>query len=209
MPLPLAIAGAPTLLSYVLLNRLDPNASAFPDEASQVFRDGAGGLPGNTDSSQACFRINNTEVIWASAVVQACNEPVAPTVTDALCGLDARFESTPQQACAGIAQIDTLASIYQPDPDTNDYNVYTDYTGSGRRVITIPIVDTLSSTGGMTVLGFRQFFLVPNPGAFNIAPSDQSGRFAAMYIGSVSPVKQGRFDGCQQSAGPGKVVLHQ
>lgn len=209
VPLPLAIAGAPTLLSYVLLNRLDPNASAFPDEASQVFRDGAGGLPGNTDSSQACFRINNTEVIWASAVVQACNEPVAPTVTDALCGLDARFESTPQQACAGIAQIDTLASIYQPDPDTNDYNVYTDYTGSGRRVITIPIVDTLSSTGGMTVLGFRQFFLVPNPGAFNIAPSDQSGRFAAMYIGSVSPVKQGRFDGCQQSAGPGKVVLHQ
>ena len=34
-------------------------------------------------------------------------------------------------------------------------------------------------------------------------------RYAAMYIGSVMPVSQGRFSGCQQTAGPGKVVLHQ
>jgi len=42
-----------------------------------------------------------------------------------------------------------------------------------------------------------------------VIPADPNGRFLAIYIGSVAPVKQGRFDGCQQTAGPGKVVLHQ
>ncbi len=57
----------------------------------------------------------------------------------------------------------------------------------------------------MTVIGFRQFLL--NWRVIN--PADLNGRFLAIYIGSVAPVKQGRFDGCQQTAGPGKVVLHQ
>ena len=61
----------------------------------------------------------------------------------------------------------------------------------------------------MMVLGFRQFLVDPNPDATNINPTDQNGRFVALYIGSVAPVKQGRFDGCTQAAGPGKVVLHQ
>jgi len=204
------LAGASQAVSYVLLNRFDTSAAVFPAEDSQVFRDGAGGLPGNTNSDQACFRVNNSEVIWASAVVGACNAVnVAPTVTDALCGLDTRFESTPQPACSSITSVDTLAASYQPDPDTNDYDVYTDYTGNGRRIITIPIVDGISASGSMTVLGFRQFLVLPNQTAANIAPGDQYGRFIAMYIGSAAPVKQGRFDGCQQSAGPGKVVLHQ
>lgn len=204
------LAGASQAVSYVLLNRFDMNAVVFPAEDSQAFRDGAGGLPGNTNSDQACFRINNTEVIWASAVVTSCSAAqVAPTVTDTLCGLDTRFESAPQADCTNITSVDTLATIYQPDPDTNDYDVYTDYTGNGRRIITIPIVDALSASGPMTVLGFRQFLVIPTQGAFNINPGDQYGRFVAMYIGSVAPVKQGRFDGCQQTAGPGKVVLHQ
>jgi hypothetical protein len=42
-----------------------------------------------------------------------------------------------------------------------------------------------------------------------LSPDDQYGRFIGMYIGSVAPVKQGRFDGCTQTAGPGKVILHQ
>ena len=49
----------------------------------------------------------------------------------------------------------------------------------------------------------------PAEGGTAINPDDPNGRFVAMYIGSVAPVKQGRFDGCQQAAGPGKVVLHQ
>ncbi len=61
----------------------------------------------------------------------------------------------------------------------------------------------------MTVLGFRQFLLEPNSGATDITTGDVYGRFFGMYIGSVAPVPQGRFDGCSISAGPGKVVLHQ
>lgn len=207
---PPLLAGATAGVSYVLLNRFNANSVAFPDEMSQAFQDGAGGLPGNTDSMLACFTINNTEVIWPDATVNACNATaVAPLVTAALCGLDARFESTPQAACAGIPSIDTLASIYQPDTDVNNYPVYTDYIGDGRRIITIPIVDMLSSTGNMTVLGFRQFLVEPDQDATNLNPGDQYGRFVALYIGSVAPVKQGSFQGCQQPAGPGKVVLHQ
>jgi Flp pilus assembly protein TadG len=206
---PPVLAGATQLLSYVLLNRLDANALVFPDESSQAYRDGAGGLPGSSNSAQACFRVNNTETLWVNATVNACNASVASVVTDALCGLDSRFESATPTGCGGIVGIDTLSTVYQPDTDGNDHDVYTDYTGDGRRILTIPIVDTVSSGANMTVLGFRQFLLIPNQGALNINPADMFGRFVAMYIGSVAPIAQGRFDGCQQTAGPGKVVLHQ
>ena len=217
IPPPAPLPGSSQLISYLLLNRFDPNSVAFPDEGSQAFQDGAGGLPGNmssaacpTGQSCACFRINNAETIWPSAIVNSCGaSQVAPVVTDALCGVDARFESTPSTACGGIQSIDTLSSIYQPDTDPNDYDTYTDYTGNGRRLVTVPIVDTLNGAGSMTVLGFRQFLLIPNQGEFNINPGDPFGRFIAMYVGTVAPVPQGRFDGCQQTAGPGKVVLHQ
>jgi len=92
-PVPAPLAGAAQVLSYVLLNRLDPNAVTFPDEGSQSFRDAAGGLPGNTNSAVACFTINNTELIWVNAAPVACSAAApAPVVTDALCGLDSRFE---------------------------------------------------------------------------------------------------------------------
>jgi Flp pilus assembly protein TadG len=209
-PVPAPLAGAAQVLDYVLLNRLDPNAVTFPDEGSQVFRDAAGGLPGSTNSAIACFVINNTEVIWVDAAPVACSAAApAPVVTDALCGLDARFEVSTNPACQAIVSFDVLSTIYAADTDLNTYTAYTDYTGDGRRIITIPIVDALSSTGNMTVLGFRQFLVMPAEGGTAINPDDPNGRFVAMYIGSVAPVKQGRFDGCQQTAGPGKVVLHQ
>ncbi len=206
---PPLLAGASQLLSYVLLNRFDQAAVVLPDESSQAFRDGAAGLPGNANSAQACFRVNNPEPIWPSATVNACNARVTATVIDALCGLDTRFESATPTACANIVAIDSLSTTYQPDTDGSDHDVYSDYTGNGRRIITIPIVDTVSGSAPMTVLGFRQFLVIPNQGALSIDPADTFGRFVAMYIGSVAPVKQGRFDGCQQAAGPGKVVLHQ
>jgi hypothetical protein len=158
----------------------------------------------------ACFRIGNAETIWVNAAVNQCSaNQVASVVTNALCGLDARFESTPARACSGIASIDDLSVIYPADTDLNDYDVYTDYGGSGQRLITIPIVDLVSGSAPMTVLGFRQFLLIPGQGTTALNPADPFGRFVAMYAGSVAPVKQGRFDGCQISAGPGKVVLHQ
>jgi Flp pilus assembly protein TadG len=209
-PVPAPLAGASQELSYVLLNRLDPNAVVYPDETSQIFRDAAGGLPGSTNSAIACFVINNTEVIWADAAPVACSAAApAPVVTDALCGLDSRFEVPTNPACQAIVGFDVLSTVYPADTDLNTYTTYTDYTGDGRRIITIPIVDTLSATANMTVLAFRQFLVMPAEGGTAINPDDPNGRFVAMYIGSVAPVKQGRFDGCQQAAGPGKVILHQ
>ena len=216
-PAPAPLPGAAQLVSYLLLNRFDPGATLFTDEASQAFQDGAGGLPGATSNaacpagqSCACFRVNNTETIWASATVASCGVASVPAViTASVCGLDARFESSPQTACNAIPSIGTLSGIYAPDTDTNDYDTYSDYTGQGRRVITIPIVDTLAAAGAMTILGFRQFLLIPAQGTAYLNPGDPYGRFVALYIGSAVPIAQGRFDGCQQAAGPGKVVLHQ
>ncbi len=209
-PVPPPLAGAAQELSYLLLNRLDPNATVYPGETSQIFRDGAGGLPGSTNAAIACFVINNTEVIWANAAPVACSAAApAAVVTDALCGLDSRFEVSANPACQAIVGFDVLSTVYPADTDLNTYTTYTDYTGDGRRIITIPIVDALSPTANMTVLAFRQFLVMPAQGGTAINPDDPNGRFVAMYIGSVAPVKQGRFDGCQQTAGPGKVVLHQ
>ncbi len=208
-PAPPLLGGASQRLYYVLINRLDPTDTVFPEETSQAFRDAAGGMPGNTNTAQACFRVANTETIWVDAAVNRCGVTVAPVITAALCGLDARFETVTSSSCANITGIDTLASIYPADTDANDYTVYTDYAGNGRRIITIPIVDSLATTTSMTVLGFRQFLLMPNLGDPDILPGDTAGRFVGMYIGSVAPLKQGRFDGCTQTAGPGKVVLHQ
>ena len=209
-PAPPILTGATQELNYVLLNRLDPNAVVFPSEDSQLFRAAAGGLPGNTNSAVACFFVNNPELIWVNAAPVACSAATpAADVTDALCGLDTRFEVPTNGACTAITGFDTLSTAYAPDTDLNTYTTYTDYTGDGRRIITIPIVDAISATANMTVLGFRQFLVMPDSGATAISPSDQYGRFIGMYIGSVAPVKQGRFDGCTQTAGPGKVILHQ
>ncbi len=204
LPGPTVLTGATQQLNYLLLNRLDPNATVYPDEASQVFRDLAGGLPGNTNGAISCFTVNQPEVLWASAVVNPCSaRRLAPTVTNALCGLDTRLDPVTPTSCESIPGVDTLWPVYSPDPDTNAYTAYTDYTGNGRRIITIPIVDTLSAAGSMNVLGFRQFLVSAS------AVTDPFGRFIAMYIGTVAPIKQGNFQSCSLSAGPGKVVLHQ
>ena len=106
--------------------------------------------------------------------------------------------------------MDTLSSSYQPDLDVTDQDDYTAYTGTGRRLITVPIVDALNAGGAMTVLGFRQFLVEPTQGLAANDPGDTNGRFSALYVGVVAPVKQGRFDGgCGITSGPGKVVLHQ
>jgi Flp pilus assembly protein TadG len=206
---PTILPGATLNIPYVLLNRLDPNATLFPDETAQSFRYSAAGMPGSANTAQACFRVNNVESIWVNAPVNRCGAAISSVVTAELCGLDTRFESTTQTACAAIPGIDTLSTIYQPDSDITFDDLYTDYTGNGRRILTVAVVDSTTTTATMTVLGFRQFLLMPNQNATNINASDASGRFIGMYIGSVAPVPQGRFDGCTQTAGPGKVVLHQ
>jgi hypothetical protein len=208
-PPPPILAGASAELFYVLLNRLNPNNTVFPDETSQAYQDAAGGLPSSTSTAQACFMVNNTESIWVDATVNRCGVTVAPVITAALCGLDARFESAQPSSCSNVVNIDTLSTIYPPDNDVNTYTVYTDYAGNGRRIFTVPIVDSIANTTSMTVLGYREFLLLPNSGDTDLVPGDTAGRFLGMYIGSVAPISAGRFDGCTQTAGPGKVVLHQ
>jgi hypothetical protein len=127
-----------------------------------------------------------------------------------MCGIYSRLATDVPTACEGlVTDIDTLATAYQPDADLTDIADYSTYVGNARRVITVPIVDTLSPGGPMTVLGFRQFLVNPDQNGVNITPTDQDGRFNALYIGNPVPLKQGRFDGgCDLPSGPGKVVLH-
>ncbi len=210
VPVPSGLAGAPARLPYVLLNRLSSSTAVFTDENSQQFRIGGNGLPANTDSTQACFMINNAETIWANAIPAACAvNRVASLVTSGVCGLTSRFEVTPPTACQGIPDIETLSGLYNPDSDISSIDTYASYSGNGRRVITIPIVDVLNPLGSMTVLGFRQFLVEPDPSGVDVNPADTNGRFIVLYVGSSVPMKQGRIEGCQISAGPGKVVLHQ
>jgi Flp pilus assembly protein TadG len=208
-PVATGLAGAPAVVSYLLLNRLDLNPTVFTDEQSQLFRIGAQGLPGSTLASQGCFTVNNPEQLWATAAPGRCGAATAPaSVVSLLCGMTTRFESTLPTQCANIAEVDTISSLYTPDTDTTDLDDYTQYLGTGRRVITVPIVDTLNASGSMIVLGFRQFLVEPNQSAADITPNDNYGRFVGLYIGSVVPIRQGSLSGCQQTAGPGKVVLH-
>ena len=206
---PAALAGATVSIPYLLLNRYDQTATVLPAEDSQSFRYAAAGMPGNTNTAQACFRVNNTESIWVNAPVNRCGAAPSAIVTAALCGLDTRFETTTPTNCSTVTQIDTLSTIYQPDSDVTFDDIYTDYTGNNRRILTVEVVDSFASTTTMTVLGFRQFLIMPAQNAADINTADASSRFVAMYIGSVAPIQQGRFDGCTQTAGPGKVVLHQ
>ena len=206
---PAVLPGGGAIVQYVLLNRLSTSTQIFASETSQVLRMGADGLPPSTVQGDACFFINTAETIWASATAVACTNPTVNSTAQAfVCGLGLRFEAALQDVCTGIPESDSIATIYTPDSDLSAVADYTQYAGAGRRVITIPIVDSTANTAAMTVLGFRQFLVEPNTGAASVAAADAASRFIVMYLGTVKPVRQGSFSGCSQTAGPGKVVLH-
>ena len=206
---PAVLPGGGPVLRYALLNRLSTSSSIFAGETSQVLRMGADGLPPSTVQGDACFFLNTAEAIWATATPVTCINPSVNTTVQAfVCGLGLRFESTLQDVCTVIPESDSIATIYSQDADLSSVTDYTQYVGQGRRVITIPIVDSTADTAAMTVLGFRQFLVEPNQGAVTVAAADAASRFIVMYLGTVKPVRQGSFGGCSQTAGPGKVVLH-
>ncbi len=219
-PTPSIIAGTETRIPYVLLNRFNDVATLFPDESSQAYRIGAQGMlptavPDSTAdptvfNQRACVTINTEEGIWLNAAPLACNANRVPNpVTAFLCGMAGKFDAAVPAACAGIVDVDTISTMYLPDTDITDVTDYAQYTGTGRRVITVAVVENLAASP-LYALGFRQFLIEPDPSAATIAPADANGRFAAIYIGYPKPLKQGRFDGgCLVTAGPGKVVLHQ
>lgn len=206
---PQGLAGATQRVPYIMIDRYNQNATLFPDESSQAFRAGAGGLPGNSDRTLACVAVNNVETVWASAAPQVCTAQKPATVTYFGCGLASRFDSALATGCDVVASSSDIITAYTPDSDITDLDDYTAYTGTTRRVITVPIVDSLTTTTAMTVLGFRQFLIEPNQNDINITPSDTNGRFVVLYLGSPVPLKQGYMGGCNITSGPGKVVLHQ
>ncbi len=209
-PQPAALAGATQRLPYLIINRLNDQATTFADEATQTLRIGAGGLPGSTVEARSCVNVNAVETVWAAATPLQCNQNrVAAQVTSLLCGMATRFENGTFSGCENIAEIDTVVQGFQADTDVTDVEDYLAYTGSGRRVMTVAIVDAITDPTAMTILGFRQFLLEPGANLTNITPLDANGRFNALYIGSQMPLRQGRLSGCTVSAGPGKVVLHQ
>lgn len=209
-PTPGAIANTVQRVPYVLLNRYNESAQVLADENTQLYRIGAMGLPANTDSALSCIRYNADETIWVNAAPLNCNQNRVNTqITTFLCGLAARFDNaTVPAACNAVAETDTILGAATVDTDISDLDDYTAYTGNRRRVITVPIIDT-ASTSTMVVLGFRQFLIEPNTNDVTLNVADQNGRFAALYLGTVMPVRAGRIDGCTLTSGPGKVVLHQ
>ena len=231
---------APTFLpnsgqsaAYTIINRYDSGNTTVTEESDQLFRLGAGGLLSSTTPNPTgstvplgCVGIGDAlEGVWNSpaftAVPLACAGTPLPQVAGAaLCGLYSRFDNQTQPAAciAAVTDYSALTPASPPDTDiaTGQGDLYSAYTGNGRRVITVPVVDALSpnSATPMLVLGFRQFLLQPNPDGTFLDPSDSNGRFVATYIGGPMPLRQGNVDDryglgvCPATSGPGKVVLH-
>src|SRR6185503_4604236 len=162
------------------------------------------------------------ETIWPSTSRNMCGTGVPIGVSEALCGLYSRFDNaSPPGACTtNVTAFTDLAATFAQDSDitTGVTDVYSVYTGNGRRVVTFAVVNVLATNviTPMTVLGFRQFLLEPNSDGSFLNPSDNFGRFIVQYIGNPAPVRQGWFDDRFQLScpiggfsGPGKVVLHQ
>ena len=210
-PIPQPLGDAATRMQYLLLNRYDTEAATFSTEDTQLFRNGNNGIPANTNLTRACVTIGVPEQVWATATPRLCAQTAPnPSVQQFLCGLNNRFDtSLSDAACSTITDSSTLSGAPPVDTDLTDVEDYTAYAGRGRRIITVSVVDALSSTADMNILGFRQFLVIPNPGVTSLSPADGPGRFIATYIGNPAPLKQGRFGSCGVTSGPGKVVLHQ
>lgn len=227
-PAPAALPGTATVVRYDIVNRFD--ASGTLDESQQLYRDGAGGLIASTAANPtgstvplACMAINDpAETMWASLSPNTCSSGVPVGVSNFVCGLYSRFDNIQQPGIctANVADFTSLSAAYLPDTDvtTGPTDVYSAYTGNGRRVITVAVVDTLAAavTATMTVLGFRQFLLELNSDGTLLNAGDTNGRFVVQYIGNPKPVAQGYFDDRFQLScpigsftGPGKVVVHQ
>ena len=218
---------------YTIVNRYDANSTTVPEESDQLFRLGAGGLASTTTPNPTgstvpigCIGIGDTlEAVWNSpsysAAPPACTTSLPAVAQAALCGLYSRFDNQTQVAACTTAVTDytALQPVFLPDSDitTGQGDVYSAYSGNGRRVITVAVVDALASSTAtpMTVLGFRQFLVQLAAGGTFFDPSDANGRFVATYIGSPMPVKAGYVDdrfgvSCPAPvpSGPGKVVIH-
>lgn len=211
-----AIAGTSGIVPYAIVDRYDLNSTFAEDQ--QLYRVGAQGLGPSTTSAIACSTVGSTETVWGTAAgapipVRACNV-AAPnlSVENALCGVSTRLSDDAPAVCSANTDLSAVAPAYAQDSDTTQITDYTTYAGNNRRLMTLPVVDSLAT---LSVIGFRQFLLQPNDAAGTVNnPADGAGRFVAQYVGSVAPVRQGRIDpapltACSITSGPGKAILHQ
>jgi len=189
------------ILYYVLLNPYDEEETPA-DGQTQLYRFGAQGLRRSNGRAVPCVSIGSPKETWPGTGRTSCDQSVPPGVTSFLCGLATRLLDGPPQGCEGFSELESPT-----DRDLEDRLDYASYQGNARRVITVAVM----RPEDMTVLGFRQFLLVPLSPDVPINPSDPYGRFVALYIGYPVPLRQGRFDRCEVGdlRGPGKVVLHQ
>jgi hypothetical protein len=204
-----------TPVPYVLYG--GSNTSSSEPDDQQLFQTGAQGILPSPYSatSTSCVSVNQQLAFWllttgASVTPGTCAATgTNASLEDALCGINARLTNVTPTVCP--ADLATVSMQYTPDTDITFYTAgdYASYTGNNVRILTLPIVDALST---LNVQCFRQFLLEPDDAMGDANnPADVNGRFVAMYLGVVAPVKQGRFDGgCDTSGGgPGKVVLQQ
>jgi Flp pilus assembly protein TadG len=213
---PSAFSDATTTVEYLLLDRFNESSTVYPTEDIQLYRMGLAGLPpvaGNPALS--CFKINDTDTpegMWPTVSAGTCRASAPVQARYFLCGLTSRFDALVPEICSTITGSDSAVTAYAADTDITSIDDYTAYAGNGRRIITVPIVDTVNTTSTMLILGYRQFLVNPNPSpAVQPDATDAQARFEVLYMGSPAPVKQGQVGGCSApvSAGPGKVVLHQ
>jgi Flp pilus assembly protein TadG len=193
----------------------------------QLYKIGAAGQIPSTNRLQSCLSVGKTATLWTdpdgvAISPVACQGQISPNagVASFLCGAATRLSTTIPEACLSNVdlggEVENMATAFAADTSVAfDETAYADYTGNGRRVITLPIVDSLDT---LTILGFRQFLVTvtatADGAAGELPVTDTYGRFTAIYVGSKVPIKQGyigdRFGtGCSIASGPGKVVLHQ
>jgi Flp pilus assembly protein TadG len=207
---PAALAETVGVVPYAILNHV-PGGPSDLDLDGLMFETGAAGIARSED-----ITAETIEVLYPDLV----DNVTAPVGRSILCGLNTRFGVDPSDnICSTVnnGEFTELAQLFAADTDlgTETYaagaglqDFATEYDGSMRRVLTVPVIDSIDS---LNVMGFRQFLLEMSPTVIEgLDTSLTSGAFRAQYIGTLVPVRCGGISGvCTTSnGGIGRVVLH-
>ena len=198
------------VVPYVVLNHL-PGGGTDLDIDGQMFMMGANGI-----SRSENVTAETVEVVYPDLV----GNVAAPVGQDILCGLNTRFGVDPSEnVCSTLnnGEFAALAPSFAADSDVGAetyaagaglQDFATEYDGSTRRVITVPVIDALDS---LSVLAFRQFLIEMSSTVMQgLDTSLTSGAFRVQYIGTLVPLRCGGIAGvCTiTNGGVGRVVLH-
>jgi Flp pilus assembly protein TadG len=195
---------------YAILNHV-PGGAAELDPDGIMFETGAVGIA-RTENITA----ETIEVLYPDLA----GNVAAPVGQSILCGLNTRFGVDPSEnACSMLnnGEFIELAPFFAADSDVGAetyaaglglQDFATEYDGSNRRVLTVPVIDAIDS---VNVLGFRQFLLeMSSTVVQGIDTSLTNGAFRVQYIGTLVPVRCGGISGVctTTNGGIGRVVLH-